>query len=229
MSDDLEGTLAALQDMGLQYVELAGTYGIPAGEFMETLSRFGLKPSGSHVGIDALETDFDSVVRDSKALENEWIIVPWIAEDRRNWVKLAQDLSGHGERLAGEGLRLAYHNHNFEIGPDQGLRTLLAETHPSLVYFQVDVGWVQFAGDDPAKLLWEFGPRVPLVHLKDMDPARENPHVVAGDGAVQWDQVLAACDGIGVEFGSIEMDNPPADPVEDVRKCVRFFNERGVH
>ena len=228
MAADAPGTLAAIREMGLEYVELAGTYGMPAPEFGDLLKANDLKVSGCHVGIDALEDGFDQLVADGKALGTQWVILPWIAEDRRNWSELAKSLTGFGEQLSGEGLSFAYHNHDFELGPDQGLRTLIAESHPQLVHFQIDLGWVRFAGEDPAKFLWELGPRAPLVHLKDMDPARDNPHVVAGDGAVHWDEVLAACSGIGVQFGAIEMDHPPNNPLEDVRACAKYFQDRGV-
>jgi sugar phosphate isomerase/epimerase len=225
---DMDGTLGAIREMGLEFVELAGTYGKPAAEFSKILGIHDLKVSGSHVGLEDLEQDFAKVVSESRVLNNEWVIVPYISEDRRNWAQMAQSLSHFGEKLSAEGLRLAYHNHDFELGPDKGLRQLIADTHPTLVSFQIDLGWVRFAGEDPAKLVWELGPRVPLVHLKDMDPGCENPHVVAGDGAVHWDEVLAACDGVGVQFGVIEMDHPPSDPIEDVRTCVEYFRDRGL-
>lgn len=228
MASDIDGTLAAVRDTGLEYVELAGFYGKTAAEFGETLKKHDLKISGSHVGIDGLEQNFAQVVADNKALGNEWVIVPYLSEDRRNWGEFAQTLNGLGERLAAEGLKLAYHNHDFEIRADQGLRNLVALTNPSLVSFQVDLGWVRFAGEDPAKFLLELGSRAPLVHLKDMAPSLENPHVVAGDGEIDWDSTLAACDQVGAVYGAIEMDHPPTDPVADVRTCVKFFQARGL-
>lgn len=228
MASDPEGTLSAISDMGLEYVELAGTYDKPAAEFADLLSRHNLKPSGTHNGIESLEQTFEAVVADNKSLGNEWVIVPWIPEERRKWSDMALGLNKIGEKLAAEGLKLAYHNHDFELKADKGLRRLVAETVPASVAFQIDLGWVQYAGEDPANLLYELSSRVPLVHLKDMAPDRENPHVVAGDGAVNWDEVLAVCEGTGVQFGAIEMDLPPNDPIEDVRTCVKYFQARGL-
>lgn len=227
MAKDVEGTLAAIRAMGLEYVELAGYYGMTAAEYSNSLSKHGLKASGSHVGIDALENEFDKVVEESRSLGSEWVIVPWIAPERRNWSKLAATFNALGERLGQHGLNFAYHNHDFEFGPDQGMRQLLTNAG-SRVFLQVDLGWVRFAGDDPAKFMREAGSRAPLVHLKDMAPGRENPHVIAGDGAVEWDSVLAACKESGVKFGAIEMDLPPRDPVDDTRKCVEYFRARGL-
>ncbi|MFI5386542.1 MAG: sugar phosphate isomerase/epimerase family protein, partial [Fimbriimonadales bacterium] len=227
MAADVEGTLAAIRAMGLDYIELAGTYGRPATEFAGVLNRHGLRVSGSHVGIDALEGNFGAVVEESRIFGNEWIIVPYIGQERRNWEELARTFSAFADRLRAEGLRFAYHNHDFEFGPDQGMRQLLAHSSPS-VSFQVDLGWVRYAGDDPAKFMREAGSRASLVHLKDLAPDRENPHVVAGDGQVDWTSVLMACDEVGVQFGAIEMDHPPHDPITDTGTCVKYFQARGL-
>ncbi len=228
LSADVEGTLSAVRGMGLEYVELAGYYGRTPSEFAVILRAQGLLVSGSHVGVDALEQNFGTVVDEARLFDNDWVIVPYIGEDRRNWKELANTFNALGKRLASEGLKLAYHNHDFEFGSGQGLRVLVAETDPSYVSFQVDLGWVRVAGEDPAAFKRELGSRAPLVHLKDMAPDRENIHVVAGDGQVDWDSALAACAETGVQFGAIEMDRPPTDPVEDTRTCVRYFQARGL-
>lgn len=225
---DLEGTLDAVAGMGLEHVELAGTYGRPADELAGLLSERGLKVSGSHVAMEALEQSFGAAVQECQTFETEWVIVPYIDERRRNWYQLAQELTGLGERLAAEGLSLAYHNHAFELGPDEGLRTLLAETNPALVHFQLDLGWIRYAGQDPQEWLWEFGPRIASVHLKDMIPGAANPDAVAGEGVLRWDEIIPACEGVAVRFGAIEMDSPPSDPIADVRRCVEFFRDRGL-
>lgn len=229
LQHDVDGVLAEIARTGLEYVELAGTCGPPPAAFRARLDEHGLKVSGAHVPIGALEDDLARVVAECRALDNEWVIVPWVEEARRDWFALAQDLSALGRRLADEGLRLAYHNHQFELGPDEGLRTLIVESNPALVNFQFDLGWLRAAGEDPQEWLWEFGPRVPLVHLKDLRPGAENPHVAAGDGVLAWDEILPACEGVDVRFGAIEMDDPPTDPIQDVRRCIDYFHERGLN
>src|SRR4051794_22098385 len=90
LASDLEGTIAQVSEMGLEYVELAGYYGKSAEEFAAILHRHNLKPSGSHVGLDGLRHNFRGVVEESKLLGNEWIIVPYVSEDERNWGELAK-------------------------------------------------------------------------------------------------------------------------------------------
>jgi len=62
-----------------------------------------------------------------------------------------------------------YHNHAFEFEVKEGLRgidILLAETDPSVVHFQCDVYWVQYAGDDPAAFLTANSGRFSLIISK---------------------------------------------------------------
>ncbi|HWA82996.1 MAG TPA: sugar phosphate isomerase/epimerase [Fimbriimonadaceae bacterium] len=227
MAADMEGALAAVRATGLEYVELAGYYGKSAADFATILASHGLKVSGSHVGLDDLENHFQTVVDDSEAFGNQWVIVPWVSEERRNWPVLAKTLGELGDRLSARGLKLAYHNHDFEFGPDQGMRQLMANAGEH-VKFQIDLGWVLFAGQDPAEFLRDVRGKAPLVHLKDMAPDLDNPHVVAGEGAMNWPSVLEACSETNVLFGAVEMDKPPHDPLTDVKTCVQYFQARGL-
>ncbi len=222
MAASPEETLGRLAEIGLQFVEPAGTYGMTGEQFRAMLDRHGLRASGMHVGLDQLEQYLSAVVDAAQALDTEWVIVPYLPENRRTWPEVAGTLNNIGGRLQANGLKLAYHNHDFEFR-DGGLEVLLQQTNPEVVYFELDLGWIQFAGKSPVDTLNAFGHRAPLVHLKDMLPGAENPHVVAGHGTVDWIQVLAACKARDVEFGVIEMDHPPNDPVEDVSACFRFF------
>lgn len=56
----------------------------------------------------------------------------------------------------------------------------------------------------------------------------EPQDAIAGQGALDWNSILAACAEARVEFGVVEMDHPPGDPLDAVRRCVEFFRSRGV-
>ncbi len=70
------------------------------------------------------------------------------------------------------GLKLAYHNHDFEFkdwgGGKTGFDVLLKDTDPSLVNFEMDIYWVVRAGHDPIKIIKENPGRIKMWHLKDM-------------------------------------------------------------
>ncbi len=100
--------------------------------------------------------------------------------------------------LAEAGIALAYHNHEMECEPADGVTALelLMEGCPSLM-LELDVGWAQFAGVDPAALIEKYGHRLVLLHFKDVtaDACQANRatcFTVVGEGAVPLAAVVAA-------------------------------------
>ncbi len=44
----------------------------------------------------------------------------------------------------------------------------MAETDPKTVHYEMDIFWIVHPGQDPVKLLDQYGKRWELMHLKDM-------------------------------------------------------------
>ncbi len=234
LSYDVPGTLRQVRGIGLEWVEFAGGYGKSASEWRTMLDGEGLKVSGSHIGISAIENEFDQVVEDCKILDNEFVVVPWVAEKdyEGGWDAFGHRLEAAAAKLKDQGLQLAYHNHAFEFTRGSngrlGLETLYDSTAPDLVKSELDVAWVQIGGGDPAAWIERLKGRIPLIHLKDYNPDMTPQWQPGGDGVVDWNAVLAAAKNVGVEFGAIELDESPGDPVEAVRSSYRFFSGRGL-
>lgn len=224
-------TFEAVRQIGFNYVELAGSYGLTPAELRSGLDRLGLQVSGSHVPLEELEKDLERVIEDSYTLDNRYLIVPWAASEayRDGWSVLGHRLDHIGERVREAGLWLAYHNHDFEFaieGGRYGLDILFESAQEDNLLAQIDTAWVHHAGADPAGLIRRHGKRAALVHLKDFAKGGEDS--VAGEGELDWSVILAACKEVEVEFGTVEMDNPPGPPIDCVRRCALFFQERGV-
>lgn len=131
-----------------------------------------------------------------------------------HWRRRADELNLLGARLAAFGLRIAFHNHAFEfdrIEQHSGMDLLLAETDPDYVDFQLDAGWASFAGFDPASLLRDHPRRFRLLHLKDLKPLSDTPEPIStevGSGALDWREILAAAEEVGVEEAFVEQEPP---------------------
>lgn len=226
MQADPVGTLRRLRSIGLDRVELAGTYGLAVRDFRAMLDDAGLLVSGSHLGIDRFENDLQSVVDEHRDLGCDRVILPWIGEEvyAAGPEALARRLGAIAQGCEANGLEFAYHNHAFEL--EQGWLGTMFGTAPANVRAQLDLGWIYAAGEDPVHWLQMLAGRVPTVHLKDMTDDPTNRDAVAGQGRLDWDAILPACQAAGVLVGVIEMDVPPGDPFDCVERCYQFFQSK---
>ena len=73
-------------------------------------------------------------------------------------------------RARGPGLRLGYHNHDFELSSIVGGRPaleVLADALDPAVILEVDTYWAAVGGQDVPALLRRLGDRVRYLHVKD--------------------------------------------------------------
>ena len=138
-----------------------------------------------------------------------------------HWKRFAARLNAIGSALRSRGLSFGYHNHNIEFVPVAGKTAwdlILAETDPELVTFELDVGWVAAAGQDPADVFARNPGRYRLMHMKDLKAAsqtnlalRMDPTEV-GSGRLDWSRILPAAYSAGVREFFLEQEPPFAIP-----------------
>ena len=123
----------------------------------------------------------DELVAQAKALGLIYVGCAWIGHkspfDEKQCRAAAAVFNRAGKGLSEHGMKFYYHNHGYEFYP-HGSGTLfdllVAETDPQTVYFQMDVLWTVFPGQDPAKLLEKYPNRWLLLHLKDLKKLRSS-------------------------------------------------------
>src|SRR5437762_1303790 len=140
------------------------------------------------------------------------------AEEAKRTAELANHI---GEQAARAGLQYVYHNHDFEFvaesGASVGYDLLLRETDPRLVQFEIDCGWMIFAGRDPVDYLGKYPNRFPMIHVKDFvrdsEPAGAKLGAMRGAelgrGVVDYGPILAAAEKAGrSEEHTSELQSP---------------------
>jgi sugar phosphate isomerase/epimerase len=151
-----------------------------------------------------------------------------------HWKRLAAQLNGIGRTLKASGLSFGYHNHNIEFvkaGNRTGLDILIAETDPSLVAFELDVGWVAAAGADPVDVFTRHSGRFRLMHVKDIKASttpnfdlRMDPTEV-GSGRLDWTKVIPAAHKAGVREFFVEQEAPfERGRLESAAICYNFLS-----
>lgn len=230
---DFLGTLAAVAAMGYTAVELAGLNGVPAARVRQALDEGGLTAVSAHVPLAELKDRRAAAVADLHALGCTQVVVPWVGDAHRAPVAavttLAAELNELGRRLADDGLRLAYHHHDFEFKPLEGTsmwEVLTTQLDPDLVGLEIDVYWAQRGGHDPAALIADHAASLGLIHLKDIARGG-SADVPAGEGALDWEAILAAARAAGVAWYIVEQDNP-RDALDDVRRARELMLGRAL-
>jgi sugar phosphate isomerase/epimerase len=227
---DFAGTLRQVAAIGYRAVETAG-YGDLSPEALERLlNETGLRMVAAHVGLAALEEDLQRQIAYARAGGAEYLVVPWLPPELRADIDgLARRLQVLGHRVRDEGLRLAYHNHDFEFARDGDgylLDRLLAAVDPDLLALELDAYWAVYAGVDPLAYLRRHAGRVPLVHLKDMTPDRSFADV--GEGTLDIRGIVAAAREAGTRIFVVENDQPKGPSLESARRSLENLRVMGL-
>jgi sugar phosphate isomerase/epimerase len=228
MAEDLPETLQAVSAAGYRAVELAGLPEIATMELAGLLNGSGLRAVASHEGIERLRDDVTAVAERVAELGCPRVIVPWMPEEDRQTAddvrRFASDLGAFAADLETHGIRLGYHNHDFEFAPLDGTTVwdvLLAELPPE-VEIELDVYWAAFGGRDPAAEIRGNADRVRLLHMKDRAAGPEPRDAPAGEGTLPFDGIVEAGRTAGVEWYVVEQD-VPRDPLVDIASAYRFL------
>ncbi|WP_164137293.1 sugar phosphate isomerase/epimerase family protein [Stenotrophomonas maltophilia] len=231
----LDQQLKIVHDAGVHAVETVGTQGVSASELKQLLDRYSIRAISSHVALAELRRDLDGVVAFNRSIGNTTLVVPYLdAKDRptdaAGWTALGQELGRLSRQVRAKGMRLAYHNHDFELvdfNGRTGLELLFAAAGPDL-QTELDLAWVARSGHDPAVMLGKFRGRLFAVHAKDNAPKGqaqdEGGFAAVGQGVLDWNAILPAAAAAGVHWYILEHDEP-RDPAKVIQTGADYLRE----
>ena len=236
---DLPGVLKAVAKMGYTGVEFAGYHGRTASELRQMLHDDKLQCYGTHVALDALLGDsLEKTMTFCQTLGCKLVIVPWIPVERRNskqtTIETARLFNGIAAKMAARGLRLGWHNEDYEFKPLDGVASaggggetiwdvFTANTDKS-VALQFDTGNALSAGAQAAPFLQRYPARFVSVHVKDHSAT--NPTVLLGEGDEHWNEVIPLLKNkTATQWFIIEQESYSEPPLVCVEKCLRNFEK----
>ena len=229
---DRPGVLAQVAALGYGAVELFDILSDPVG-LRADLDAAGLSACSVHA-VPAGEQAED-VVRAARTLGADTIIIPYLPPprfaDSEAIAVLAGELNQAAVKLADQGLRLGYHNHDFELSSIVGGRPaleLLADALDPAVILEVDTYWAAVGGQDVPALLRRLGDRVRYLHVKDGPiGTREGDMMVAvGSGRMPVADILAACPS--AEWHVVELDRCATDMLTAVGDSLAWLAAHGL-
>jgi sugar phosphate isomerase/epimerase len=241
---DVKGVLAQVGKVGFNEVETFG-YSIDKGFFGTSVNDFklilddnGLKATSNHFDFNSMIKDgstdlVQSYIETANNLGSEYVTIPYIVSELRgktadDYKKLALQINTVGELCQAGGLKLAYHNHDFEFtkfGSTNGYEILLNETDKNLVDFEMDLYWVVRAGHDPLQLFKQHPGRFKMWHVKDMDKANPDWNAEIGRGTIDFKSMFAHAELAGMKRFFLEHEsNYKPSPIESAKTSFNYIS-----
>jgi len=238
---DVRGVIAKVAAAGYKEVETFGYsvknkyWGLDPMAFKNLLIENGLKAPSGHYSVDELMTkgatdDLKAFIEAASAIGSEYLTVPYLAEPWRqnadDYKKIAAKLNMAAEMCKASGLKLAYHNHDFEFKPwgdTTGYEILLKETDKKLVHFELDLYWAVRSGNDPAKLFAANPGRFPMWHVKDMDKANNKINTEVGSGTIDFKAIFKSAKVAGLKHAIMEQENFSLDPYVSIKQSADYI------
>jgi sugar phosphate isomerase/epimerase len=236
--NNLLDLLQQIRAIGYEEVELYwNLYKHTERELSNILHRSGLTAASGHFNYD----EFVSKIPYARRLGLKWMVCPMLPKAQwgspEGFRRAAATFNQWGKQCQQQGMRFAFHNHNYEfqdLKGTTGFDILLKETNPELVWLEMDAYWITQAGRDPVLLLNQLGKRVRMLHLKDrkggqptsqqLDESAEH-FTEAGDGTIAWRPLLALAQKLGIEHYFVEQDKSDKSPMESLKISYAFLRK----
>jgi sugar phosphate isomerase/epimerase len=229
---DFLGTLREVAKLGYEGVEFAGYGGFEAAELKTHLQELNLKVIGSHVSYKQLKENLAAEIAYLKQLGGQYIVCPYLLpEERKDWEAHFAFFAEVGREITANGLRFAYHNHDFEfvqkVGDQFVFDAMYSTIDSSILQVEMDIGWVQFIGQDPLAYIAQYAGRLPLLHLKDFEhlPDGGIDTKELGRGKIALPDVIKAAFDAGVEWLIVEQDHCKNPPLESIAISKKWLDE----
>ncbi len=219
--EEIRCTIRKIKEIGYGSVQLFGS--------LELIKNCVEACKLENVGIVGILTDLPACQRDEKELlkicrENnipdlgissspEEYADPWAYIERVN---------AFARKAVNAGITFSYHNHGHEfvkITEDKTAMELFLEGFDKeCVSFMPDTYWVHDGGYDVRYFLEQTGPRIKILHLKDLK-RMEQGHFFAevGNGNLYMKGILKTAQSCGVRNFIVEQDECDGDPFESLR------------
>jgi sugar phosphate isomerase/epimerase len=234
INTDVKATIKQLADWGYTKFETYGynngqLFGMSSKDFNDYVKSLGAQVVSGHYGIDVVRGDWSKAVDDAKAAGQEYMVLPWIDPPNRTadgYKKIIEDVNKAAEVTKAAGIRMGYHNHDFEfqkIGDKTGFEMLMEGLDPTNVSFELDLYWVVRAGNDPEQIFTKYPGRFEQWHVKDMDKATPEKNADIGTGSIDFKKLFTFADQAGMKHWYVEQETYPVDPMTSTKNSIEYL------
>ena len=245
MPKDPKATLKTIAGFGYTEIETYGyedgkLFGLTARDFASYCKSIGLKvPSGHYSTGQAkpsvkgtLINDWERAVADAKEIGQEFMIIAWLDPTERksldDYKKVCDLINKNAEICKNYGIRIGYHNHEFEFMPLEGqvpYDLMLSLLDKKTVSMELDLYWTSFANVNPVDYFTKYPGRFEQWHVKDMDKSDPKKQVDFGTGRIDYKSLFAQAKLSGLKHFYIEQEQYPVSSLESIKSCIGNFKK----
>jgi len=231
LQKDFEGTLAQVAGIGYREVEFAGYYERTPQQVKAILDKNNLAAPSAHTQLQAMRQNLDKLIEAAHVIGHRYLVLAYLnAEERKtldDYKGVIESLNKAGETCQKAGIQLAYHNHDFEFPPIDGVvpyDLMLKETSASLVKMELDLYWITKAKQSAASYFAAHPGRFALAHVKDMDNTPKQFFTEVGRGVIDFKQLLPQAKKAGIKHFFVEQDECPGSPLDSIKISYDYLH-----
>lgn len=226
--------MKSLRELGYDGVEFFLYFDIPAAEMRDLTGEIGLTPFSTHPRMARFFDHLDEEIDYAKTAGIETLVMPHVPDEDRSpaYYKRLLDAIPRWKRACDSaGLRLAWHNHEFEFEPWEDRRWLLdAILEAAPVDYEPDIFWTTFTQVDTLALMERYKDRIRYVHFKDYKGARGKSFAdidfcAVGEGLVDVKAAAQKAREIGAKWAVVEQDLHRRDVLEDAKISLQTLKK----
>lgn len=233
--EDFEETCKKVSQIGYKVVQISKCP-LNAADIKPILDHYGLQVATTHRSFNEFQADLAEIMDYNQTLGCQLcgvgMMPKWACENSENLSRFIREADEMAGQLRKEGLFFGYHNHALEFAKLDGqfvMDRLIKETNPDAFRFIVDTYWLQVGGANPAEFIRTLGDRAMAIHLKDLKANTDNTTEMAevGQGSLDWDNILKACEEAGAKWALVEQDICRSDPFESLKISYDYLTGKG--
>jgi sugar phosphate isomerase/epimerase len=235
LAANAKDTLKKLSVDGFKQIEsFEGKQGIFWGwkntEFKKYMDDLGMNIISAHCNIS---DGFEKKAAEAAEIGMKYLICPYKGPQKSidDFKRFADEFNKAGEICKKNGIRFAYHNHDYSFKAMNGevpQEVMMKGTDKNLVDFEMDIYWVVAAGEDPKVWFDKHPGRFKLCHVKDLaKTAKGHESVQLGKGTIDFASILKAGNAKGLKYYIVEQEaftgtNPLESAAADAKYMQQF-------
>jgi sugar phosphate isomerase/epimerase len=237
---DPKGVLKQVAGFGYKQIEsYEGASGIFWGmtnkEFKSYMDELGMTIVSSHCNISK---DFEKKAAESAEIGMKYLICPFKGAQKEldAFKRFADEFNQKGEICKKNGIRFAYHNHDYSfvtMNGEMGQDVMMKNTDPGLVDFELDMYWVVAGGQDIESWLMKYPNRFRLCHVKDRKKGAavtdKDASCDLGTGFIDYRKILTTARKSGMQYYIVEQEKyEGTTPLKAAEACAQYMKKLSI-